>query len=773
MRISARRVGLTTLMLIVSHTALGAPALVQPGERLAEVLRRIGQAHDLAVLFSDRLVHHDMRVRRSAESSTAEGALTQVLAEHGLACRWIGRDCVVVVTEPSEGLRAGADGAAPSAPDTPPVRLPELDVLPGNYPLMAGSGTYLDRAEITAMPHFSDDVYRMLRSLPGIASTDFAAPFHVRGGRTDELLVLLDDMELRRPYHLPNLQNPLTILDPNLIGGIDFHTAAWPARLGGRSSAVMDMTSLQPEPGVARSLGISGLNAFANLAWSAADARRSALGGVRPGYLNLALEFVDADSAIDASYFDTYNVFRLALGDAHQLSAHVLHAEDDVRVQGKDRRDSSQARTHNSTLWLRWTGDFAHGWSSTVLASQDADRLRREAIEVDLDGSKGVVSDARRLRGWQLKGWLGREDALGHWELGGDLRDERSRFDYRSVDTRYQPFAEPRLSPRIRRIDLSAWQERTSLWAEREQRLGARWAGRFSLRHEDLQVPGRQPQIDLMPAASLGRQLGDNASLSLSLGWHWQNQRSDEISVQDGQLSPFEPEVARHLALSYRYARGPWQWRAELFDKSYGDPRSYFENTLSPYELLPENEDDRLRVDPERAFARGIELGVSRRLAEGRFHASYVHTRARERIDGAWYARSWEQPHALQVGLDHAVFGQWRLGLNLLARSGWAYSPPRITGLAPDGRPALGFGPRNSARHPSYVNLSARLARVYALHDSSLEVYFEVLNLLNRDNPCCIDRITVQIDGEGNAELREERLDGLPLLPSLGFTWRF
>jgi hypothetical protein len=47
------------------------------------------------------------------------------------------------------------------------------------------------------------------------------------------------------------------------------------------------------------------------------------------------------------------------------------------------------------------------------------------------------------------------------------------------------------------------------------------------------------------------------------------------------------------------------------------------------------------------------------------------------------------------------------------------------------------------------------------------------LNLLNRDNPCCIERILVQVNADGNAELREESRQGLPLLPSLGLTWRF
>lgn len=757
---------------VLAEPSAGAP-MAQAGERLADVLRRLAHAHGQPILFSTRVVTASMRVQRTPEASSPEAVLAQVLSEHRLACQWIGADCVVVAREPSEGLRLTEASPAPPAREETPVRLPGLEVLPGSYPLLAGSGTYLDRAEISAVPHFSDDVYRMLRTLPGMTASDFSAPLHVRGGRTDELLVLLDGMELRRPYHLPNLQNPLTVLDPNLVGSIDFHAAGWPARFGGRNSAVMDISSLQPNAGASRAIGVSGLNAFANLGWADVQQRRSLLSGVRPGYLNLALEFVDPDGAIDATYFDTYSVYRHALGAAHKFSAHLLHAQDDVRFEGVDRRDVSHARSRSSALWMRWTGDYDNGWSSTLQASREVDRMQREAIEVDLDGSSGHVDEERDLRGWQLKGWLKRKDASGSWEFGADWRDEYTDFDYFSLDGRFRPFAGPSALPRRRAVKLKAGQQRTSLWAEREQQIGERWAARASLRHEDLRDSGQRAYIDLMPAASLGLQLHEHASLGLSLGLHWQGQRSDEISVQDGQGLPFAPEIARHLALSYRWARDPWRWRVELFDKRYDEPRSYFENLLSPFELLPEIEDDRIRIDPERAYSRGLELGLSRGLGDGRVYASYVYTRARERIDGRWSARSWEQPHALQLGLDHALSKHWRVGLSLLARSGWAYTPPRIEGMQANGLPRLGFGPRNSARYPNYLNLSARLARSYWLEHSSLELYFEVLNLLNRDNPCCIDRITLQGNADGSFELREESLQGLPLLPSLGVAWRF
>lgn len=753
-------------------TSVAAPPFAQTGERLAEVLQRLSREHGLSIVFSDRLVTHAMRVGAAPNAASAATALDQLLAQHRLACRRLGDDCVVVSTQPSEGLHVGAGLTSQPAPE-PPRRLPALEVLPGSYPLLSGSGTYLDRDEIAAMPHFSDDVYRMLRSLPGIGAQDLAAPLHVRGGRTDELLVLLDGMALRRPYHLPNLQNPLTVLDPNLLGGLDFYTAGWPARLGGRTSAVIDMSSRKPAPGLSRAVGITGLNAFAHLGWSDASDRRSLLAGMRPGYLDLVLEFVDPNGKIDASYFDTYSVYRQSVNADNELSAHVLHAFDDVRFTGNDARDFSQARTRSTALWLRWLGSYGADWTSSVMLSHETDALRRQALEVDLDGSNASADDDRDLHGWQLQGWLQRSDEHGSWEFGAHWQDERTDFDYLSVDGRYRYFGAPSNAPLIRSAQLRASQRRTSLWLEREQQFGARWAARLALRYDDLQDSNGPPSLATLPAASLSYRLSERSGLGLALGRHWQAQRSDEIGVEDGQLQPFEPEIARHTALSYRYAQDDFRWRIELFDKHYSDPRSYFENRLNPFELLAESNDDRSRVDPELAYSRGLEVGVSREIRGGRVYASYVYTRARERIAGVWSPRSWEQPHALQLGLDAGLGDRWRLGANLFARSGWAYSQPVFAGFDAAGRPRLEFGPRNSERYPAYINLSARLSRQYRLADSDLEVYFEMLNLLNRENPCCIDRIVLTQSAEGSFELTTERQKGIPLLPSLGVTWKF
>ena len=79
----------------------------------------------------------------------------------------------------------------------------------------------LDRKQITELPHFGDDLYRAITVLPGVSGGDFSARFSIRGGLYDETLVTLDDQELMEPFHLKDFQGVFSILDPEMIGGVE------------------------------------------------------------------------------------------------------------------------------------------------------------------------------------------------------------------------------------------------------------------------------------------------------------------------------------------------------------------------------------------------------------------------------------------------------------------------------------------------------------------------------------------------------------------------
>lgn len=85
------------------------------------------------------------------------------------------------------------------------------------------------------------DVLKAITLLPGVKpGLDGAAGFYVRGGSTDQNLILLDGVPMYNPYHLFGF---LSTFNPDAINNIEVTKGAFPARYGGRLSSVLDITT--------------------------------------------------------------------------------------------------------------------------------------------------------------------------------------------------------------------------------------------------------------------------------------------------------------------------------------------------------------------------------------------------------------------------------------------------------------------------------------------------------------------------------------------------
>src|ERR1043165_1511450 len=94
--------------------------------------------------------------------------------------------------------------------------------------------------EIKAAPRFFSeaDLLRTVQLLPGVeAKNDFSAGMNVRGGESDQNLVLLDGYPIYNPFHLGGLFG--TFIEP-MVGRVDLFTGAFPAAYGNRLSSVLD-----------------------------------------------------------------------------------------------------------------------------------------------------------------------------------------------------------------------------------------------------------------------------------------------------------------------------------------------------------------------------------------------------------------------------------------------------------------------------------------------------------------------------------------------------
>lgn len=96
------------------------------------------------------------------------------------------------------------------------------------------------------MPAFmgETDVLRSLQFLPGVTSVGEASNgVNVRGGTTDQNLILMDDAPILNPTHLFGL---FSVFPPDAVNGVELYKGGVPSRYGGRVASVLDISLRLP-----------------------------------------------------------------------------------------------------------------------------------------------------------------------------------------------------------------------------------------------------------------------------------------------------------------------------------------------------------------------------------------------------------------------------------------------------------------------------------------------------------------------------------------------
>lgn len=126
-----------------------------------------------------------------------------------------------------------------------PVEKPEIEVIGRrSTPITEtlSSVHVLEQTQLKMVPvTLQEDVFRSILVLPGVISTsDVTSHFFVRGGASDQNLILFDGMRVYNPYHAFGI---LSIFDPNLIRSTEVYLGAFPPGFGSRLSSVVNLNS--------------------------------------------------------------------------------------------------------------------------------------------------------------------------------------------------------------------------------------------------------------------------------------------------------------------------------------------------------------------------------------------------------------------------------------------------------------------------------------------------------------------------------------------------
>lgn len=299
--------------------------------------------------------------------------------------------------------------------------------LSGSPGIVSMRGETLKRVPVIGEP----DVLRVVQLLPGVVATnDFTAGYNVRGGESDQNLVLLDGFPIYNPFHLGGLFG--TFIDET-VGEFELLPGGFPARYGSRLSSVLSVV-----PKVEERSGVHGAASVSLLASTLS------LGGMVRGTTSWNV-------AARRTYADRF----VALLSERQLpyyftdmQAHVRHrfrnggALSVTAYGGKDVLDASLAAFGDSTQ--AGGGELLFDWGNTLVgiaytqplgarwggdSTRVMQRLSVTGFSTTLDLGSGSLRFVNKLsdsRAWgEVTRWRGAHETLVGYEFSG----LRTRYD--------------------------------------------------------------------------------------------------------------------------------------------------------------------------------------------------------------------------------------------------------------------------------------------------------------------------------------------------------
>jgi len=688
------------------------------------------------------------------------------------------------------------------------IRLPELVVAPGTFGMLdaapPGTANTVSRQQVQVLPQLGEDIFRAMSRLPGVTSSDVSTRLSVRGSLDREVSTRLDGLELYDPYHLSDWEGIFGVVDLNTLGGATLKAGGFGVEYGGRAGAVMELTS-SPVLGLPRAnLGLTLSNATALGQGGFAGDRGAWLVSGRRGSLGLLMKLVGADDRLSPQFYDVFAKVAYQLAPGHLVSARILRAEDHFSLHIVDAWDgvhpiggaeegAISTRWASTYGWMTWEARARSGLTATTMAWTGRLSRLRDGAMLDIGRAVGTerasVLDDRDFSFAGVRTSLAVEVGSRIMLLGG------AEARWGDVSCVYEATTETPVlvggNARGIRVDSSHVNigrtgRELGAWAA----LRARPLDALTL-EAGLRYDRASHTLDenVAPRLLASLAVGERTTIQASLGRYVQTQGLHELSASDGETVYAPAEATDMAALGVTQRLGSFATaRVDLYHRVTARTRARFLSLEQELRAFPETEDDRVRIDPIRGRADGIELSLRGRVgATWEWSAGYTLARAEDEVSGAercgtevrctgtgWVPRSRDQRHAVGAQASYRPNDKWHLTAAWVFHSGWP-----ATAWAYDAWPlqdgslfwTRAFGLVHGERLRAYHRLDLRATRAWSVGSGRLEVFLDVFNAYNRANEVALNYCASYVDGRAYTT-RGEGESMLPLLPSFGVRYQ-
>lgn len=719
-----------------------------------------------SILYSTDLIDPETPVDLGPAAGAPDlAALLRWLEQRALTLQPVAGGWVVARAQPAQDT--------PPDPDTDPADEPgpplENVIVTGTRHHLAqgartGSATTLWAEDLYSVPTLASDAMRAAGQLPGMASMGVSAKPYVRGGVQDELLIRLNGVELLDAYHLVDFQNLFSVVDDRSVDAVDVYTGGFPARYGNRMSGVMDISSNRPEQPARVELGLSLFSLQANVQGTAHDGATDYLASARRGNLDLVLDRTDPDLG-RPRYYDALATVSHRPDDDQQLSFGLFLTSDDVRLTEDETVAESQVDSRY--FWGRLDWRHSNTLSSSHALAYTGSNRRKGQFDLDDDSGAGGFLD-HSVDLWKLRASSDAHYLGPRWrmEFGGHVEFARAHYDSAALIDRGllgQILDGSAIDQHDIHEDPDGWSG--SLYWGGELALTDRLTIQPGLRWDTQGFDPEGANDHLSPRLGVRYRPAAGVTLRLDAGRYRQPQEIQELQAADGVSRYTQPQSADHFIAGIHWqTNSGWEFQGDLYRKHYHETRLRFENVYNPFVLIPEIEPDRVRLEPDRARARGVDAEVRYRWSDpASLTLRYGYLDAEDRIDGQWLPRRWSQRHTA------TAIAQWQgprttASIAVTWHSGWrgAAVPESLpAGATLDITDVL-----SGAELDDYLSIDIGLRRTWTLRRLTVTGFAGVTNLTDRDNVAGIEYDPEQEDGEITFDESVEYV--LPRIPSIG-----
>ncbi|MFQ6006073.1 MAG: TonB-dependent receptor domain-containing protein [Woeseia sp.] len=636
---------------------------------------------------------------------------------------------------------------------------------------------FLDQRTIQNMPDVGEDPVRVTQRLPGTAAGGVSARTHFRGGEDNETGIILNGQRLFDPFHIRDYQNVFSAIDSRAIDGVETYTGGFPARYGDRMSGFVLMNSLDSMHPRHTELGISVFNTSVLSTGTFASGDSHWLVSVRRGNLDAVLDSKHGQP----SYYDMFSALSYELSPDTRVTLNGLYADDQVTVvleSEPNELEQAVSETQNAQFWVTLENQWAPALRSMSVVSFNS--YANDRLGVTLDPQKLVsnVDDRRHVQqyGFRQDWFWNRSDfQLVQWGFQAEHTDARYAYSAEAEFFGFPALYENADDMILRNLSAAPVGSRFAVYLSDRWKVARATIVETGLRWDGQTYSGLDSDSQLSPRLSVLHALNSATEIRFSWGRYYQSQGIHELQIEDGVTDFYPAQRADHTIASVRRTfNNKVVARLELFQKDMSRLRPRFENLYNPLALIPELQADRIRIAPTGARARGLEISIDHTSGPLTWWASYTLSDVTDTVDGIEVPRSWDQRHALLAGLTWNG-DRWDISLAATVHTGWPTTDiTLIDAVDSAGLPTFVAvpGPRNAQRHDTFASVDARISRRFRVGNGTISAFFEVSNLLNRSNPCCMDW-DLMTDASGNDVLERGQDFWLPRLPAIGILWEF